>query len=504
VPLEPNWPSLAWERTVLEKAAHPVLPRILDSFVDGGFEYLVEELPAGQLLWDAWDDPDATAEQRFGWLDQVAEALQCLHQGGSMLEGLRPDIVVLTPGGQPRLTDLADLLPLPLPPHAPIRASHYAAPELVLSADKVDARADLYSFGAMLYALHLGRELTEMDFELQGVPKSIMERFPDVHPLFARLVCKTFCRSPEARFPTEETAKTDPTGFAELRSTLEQCRRTLDQVRLDLAAWTTTGMVRTSNEDAFALLHAVDGRENLLGDTALIFLADGMGGSEAGEIAAALAIGAMREYLLQQPLFAALAGKSTPNSSTQEPAQASGTSFDVEACKALLTAALKEANKQVFDASRNGVGRRGMGCTGEVVYLAGQHLVVGHVGDSRTYHLHRGRLTQVTTDHTWVNRMVQIGALTPEEAENHPRRSELQQAIGGYAEVEPSLYYSTLKPGDWVLVCTDGVTNHAAPDTLQEMLQSSPSAEAAARQLINYVNLRGATDNATVVVIRAS
>jgi protein phosphatase len=415
------------------------------------------------------------------------------------LEGLRPDIIVLTPAGQPRFTDLTDLLPLPLPPHAPIRASYYSAPELVLSADKVDARADLYSFGAMLYALHLGRELTEMDFELQGVPKAIMQRFPDVHPLFARLVCKTFCRSPDARFPTEEAGKDDPSGFVELRSTLEQCRQTLDHVRLELAAWTTTGMVRTSNEDAFALLHAVEARENLLNDAALIFLADGMGGSEAGEVAAALAIRAMREYLLQQNIFAVLA-----SSGSQEATQASSPPFDVEACKTALADALKEANKQVYEASRNGVGRRGMGCTAEVVYVAGHHLVVGHVGDSRTYHLHQGRLLQLTTDHTWVNRMVEIGALTKEEAENHPRRSELQQAIGGFPDVEPSLYHSRLKPGDWVLVCSDGLSNHAAPDTLQEMLQSSPSAEAAARQLVNYVNLRGATDNASVVVVRAT
>jgi serine/threonine protein phosphatase PrpC len=145
-----------------------------------------------------------------------------------------------------------------------------------------------------------------------------------------------------------------------------------------------------------------------------------------------------------------------------------------------------------------------MGCTVEVVYVDGRHVVVGHVGDSRTYHLHEGRLNQLTCDQTWVNRMVELGAMTVQEALEHPRRSELQQAVGGRSDVEPALYDSPLKPGDWVVVCSDGLTNHIGPDTLKEMLQSAPSAEWAARRLVNSVSLAGATDNATVVVIRAT
>src|SRR5262249_42465719 len=122
----------------------------------------------------------------------------------------------------------------------------------------------------------------------------------------------------------------------------------------------------------------------------------------------------------------------------------------------------------------------------------------------RTYHLHEGRLMQLTRDQTWVHRMVELGALTAREAEEHPRRSELQQAIGGHPDVEPALYDSALKPGDWVLVCSDGLSNHIPADTLKEMLQTAPSAEWAARRLVNYVNLAGATDNATVVAIRAT
>jgi serine/threonine protein phosphatase PrpC len=504
VAVPPAWPSVAWELALLEQVRRPVLPAVIDHFVEEGFEYLVEELPTGQSLWDAWDDPTNTADQQFGWLKQIAGALHHLHQHQVILEALRPDIVVVTPEGQPRLTDLSDLLPLPLPSNPPIRATCYTAPELVLASDTADARTDLYGFGAMLYALQLGRELTELDFEMQGVPKSILQRFPDIHPLFGRLVSKTFCRDLASRFPTEELAKEDPSGFVELINTLQTCRQTLDLVRLEIAAWTTTGMVRGGNEDAFALLHSAEARQDDLRDAALVLLADGMGGYEAGEVAAALAVQAMRRHLLQQKPFAVMAGD--PTDFTDDCGQGVGRSrpLDVETCEQLIAAVMKDANRQVYEAAQAGIGRRGMGCTAEVVYADGRHVVVGHVGDSRTYHLHEGRLSQLTRDQTLVNRMVEIGALTPEEAEQHPRRCELQQAIGGHPDVEPALHHRRLRPGDWLVVCSDGLSNHIRADTLQELLQAAASAESAARRLVNLANLQGATDNATVVVIRVT
>jgi len=170
----------------------------------------------------------------------------------------------------------------------------------------------------------------------------------------------------------------------------------------------------------------------------------------------------------------------------------------------LLAAAMKEANKEVYMAAHGAEARRGMGCTAEAVYVHARDLVVAHVGDSRTYHLHAGSLVQVTRDQTWVNRMVEMGAMSQQEAEEHPRRSELHQAIGGYPDVEPALHDATLRPGDWVVVCSDGLSNHVAPETLKEVLQGANSAESAARRLVNLANFEGATDNATMVVIRAT
>jgi protein phosphatase len=495
---EAVWPSVAWEKSILETAAHPALPDIVDHFIENNVEYLVLEVAEGRNLWDAWDDPDTSAEVRYGWLKQIAEGLHALHQAGALIEGIRPDIVTVTAGNQARMADLSDLLPVPLPPQPPIRATLYTAPELVLSPQQADARADLYSFGAMLYALeYLHHGLEEKDFEHQFSPKLITDRYPDVHPLFFRLISKTFVRDPNSRFPTDEAQRIDPTGFTELINTLDVCRRTFERVRLDIAAWTTTGMVRTGNEDAFAFLHGVESRQDDQYEYAMVLLADGMGGYEAGEVAAALAIAELRKYLLQQPQFAALAGGESVETKN----------LDVDSCKKVLESALKHANKQVFSAARTpGKGRRGMGCTAEAVYVDAHNVVVGHVGDSRTYHLHNGRLVQLTRDQTLVNRLVELGQLTEEEAEHHDRKNELQQAIGGQPDVVPGLYSGKLKRGDWVLVCSDGLTNHIPTADLEKMLtrEAAGSAEEAARRLLNLVNLRGATDNATIVVVRAT
>lgn len=508
LPPRPAWPGVAWEASLLKTFEQPALPRVLDKFEEGGVEYLIEEYPPGQSLWDAWDDPEGSAEQRFGWLIDIAEALHSLHRCGAIFEGLRPDAFVIAPEGHARFRELTDILPLPVTSDVPLRGSLYAAPELLTGG--ADGRADLYAFGALLYALHVHRELDEADFDRPGHPKAFVPRFPDVHPALGRLMSKTFRREVEARFPTDEAIREDATGFVELIRTLNVLRRTMDNVRLEIAAWTTTGMVRTGNEDAFALLHACESRQDDLGESALILLADGMGGYEAGEVAAALAIEALRQNLVAQAPFAALAGASHfPTDALTTASRPQGhapTPLDIDECTQMLREALREANRQVYTAARApGTRRRGMGCTAEAVYINGRFVVVGHVGDSRTYHLHEGRLVQLTRDQTLVNRLVELGTLTEAEAETHPRRNELQQAVGGQPNIDPGLYSSRLSPGDWIVVCSDGLSNHVSADDLKHMLLSeAQSAEMAARRLVNLANIEGAGDNATVVVVRAT
>ncbi len=499
-PLPSKWPSSAWFLDRVELSKHGTWPRYGEQFEEGDFAYLVLESPNGLSLWDAWDDPAATEAIRFGWLIQIAETMQELHARGAVLEALRPENVLIAPDGRVRISDLTQLLPCPLPAQAQLRAGLYSAPELILASDKADARSDLYAFGAMLYALHLGRELTETDFELQGVPKPILQRFADCHPLFGRLISKTFCRDVNLRFPTAEACREDPTGFTELLGLLRNCQASLDRVRLEVGAWSSTGMVRSGNEDAFAVLQACQCFEDGFEDHVLLLAADGMGGSDAGEVAARMTIQSLLKKVVSQKPWSLVGSQSKRNSLDSGE---TGHLLDLATVRLSLIALISEVNKEVYAAAREEQGRRGMGCTLEFVYLGGDSFAVGHVGDSRTYHLHRGQLRQVTEDQTWVQRMVALGAMTQQEAAEHPRRSELQQAMGGQPDVQPVVYEGRLVPGDAILVCSDGVTNHLSPDMLQEILQRSTSAEACARQIINWTNLYGGTDNSTALVVRA-
>jgi PPM family protein phosphatase len=158
----------------------------------------------------------------------------------------------------------------------------------------------------------------------------------------------------------------------------------------------------------------------------------------------------------------------------------------------------------VFEEARAHYMARGMGCTAEVVLIDGGTAVIGHVGDSRVYRYRKGKLVQVTRDQTVVGRLMELGQLTEAEAEVHPRRSELQQAVGGRPEVYPDVYGVTLEPGDWLVVCTDGLSNQVPADVIQAIIKDARNAERAARRLVNVALAEGAVDNVTVAVVRVA
>ncbi len=485
------WPSLAWEEHIRDRIGDQGLSRIRTRFEDAGRAHLVLEHPVGLTLWDVWDDPAFGAAERYGWLARLADLLRRLHAAGAVLESLRPEQVRVSPLGEVLLDPTVILLPFPVGPDAPIRAGLVSSPELI-DGQSADPRSDLYCIGSVLYALELGHELSDLDFRGPGDPIPFLDRFPEAHPFLGRLLGKTCVRLREQRFPTPKAA--DLTGFDELVAALEEAQKVLSRVRLDVAAWTSAGMMRPGNEDALAVIHASELRVGVNEEYVIVLAADGMGGSAAGEVAAALTIQTLRRHLLDESPLRRLAGE--PDSG--------GTAPDRDSIRQLLSDALQEANSRVHGAARSSLGHRGMGCTAEAVYLDGRQVVVGHVGDSRTYLLHRGRLVQMTRDHTMVGRMVELGRLTAEQAAAHPRRNELRQAIGCRPEVRPDLTSAALSAGDWVVVCTDGLSSCLRPADIQQILEQSASAEAAARRLVNRANQLRAADNVSVVVVRAT
>ncbi len=258
--------------------------------------------------------------------------------------------------------------------------------------------------------------------------------------------------------------------------------------RLDVAAATSAGRVRHRNEDSFLIQQLawsnLDERHHL----ALLVVADGMGGHEAGDRASGMVIRNASNALA--PLLAGALSGQFKDSAAPELAQT-------------IDFALHEANRAVYRKARGDAACKGMGATAALVLVWDGHALIGHVGDCRVYHARGGRLSQITKDQTLVARMVELGQLTPAEAVNHPSANEVSQAVGRHPKIEPAAYQLKLAAGDWLLAACDGLEAHLDRRTLQEeVTQAGPSAARLADRLVELADQRGGSDNCTVVAAR--
>jgi serine/threonine protein phosphatase PrpC len=228
----------------------------------------------------------------------------------------------------------------------------------------------------------------------------------------------------------------------------------------DTAGKTDPGRKRRHNEDAFVL------------DPPIFAVADGMGGAQAGEVAARIAAGAFREYHEADEL---------------EPPER-------------MSAIIQEANRRIYERAQSDATASGMGTTVTAAIVESGRVAIGHVGDSRAYRLRDGRLEQLTQDHSLVADLLRDGRLTPEEAEAHPQRSVITRALGTDTEVDVDTQTVDVAPGDVFLLCSDGLTTMVSDERILELLQSSSSLEQAAKALVKAANRGGGEDNVTVVL----
>jgi protein phosphatase len=166
-----------------------------------------------------------------------------------------------------------------------------------------------------------------------------------------------------------------------------------------------------------------------------------------------------------------------------------------------LSTLVRAANRAIWEKARNDSSLRGMGTTCTLLMIDDGRAEIAHVGDSRAYLLRDGELTQLTEDHTLVNRMVKEGRLREEEAANHPQRSIITRALGVDADVEVDLEPIELAPGDRLLLNSDGLTSMVGPDRVKQVLLDERDPQAAADGLVAIANEAGGEDNITVVVI---
>ena len=285
-----------------------------------------------------------------------------------------------------------------------------------------------------------------------------------------------------------QTFTVQPTVLTSKPPSTEPIPQTAGALRLEIAGVTSIGRQRSHNEDSFLVQHLTWSDLNQNHQLALVIVADGMGGHAGGEQAARLALRTIATILA--PLLTGAL-----NTQQREVTRA-GLADSIDA-------AIKRANNVVQQTAATDKRYKGMGATAAVVVIWNGRVVVGHIGDCRIYYHHAGQLNQVTRDQTLVNRMVELGQLTPQEAIGHPASNEVLQAIGTRTTIEPARYKLHLEPGDWFLVACDGLHGQVDDITLQTTLaKAPPSAALLAKRLVDLADQRGGADNCTVVAVR--
>ena len=230
------------------------------------------------------------------------------------------------------------------------------------------------------------------------------------------------------------------------------------------AAASNVGKVRASNQDAG------------YAGTYLSVVADGMGGHAGGDVASHLVI----RHLLQLDKEYS----------------------DVSEAQQELLAALLQANDMLSDVVYEHPELAGLGTTVSAMLRVGRQVVIAHIGDSRIYLLREGNLSQVTVDHTFVQRLIDSGRITEEEAHDHPRRSVLMRVLGDVdASPEIDTVVLDIAEGDRWMLCSDGLTGVVYSDRLKPFLVEAESADDAADTLVQASLTGGAPDNVTVVVV---
>ena len=229
---------------------------------------------------------------------------------------------------------------------------------------------------------------------------------------------------------------------------------------------TDIGRQRSSNEDAAAVLPRAAG----LDSGAIV--CDGVGGGAAGEVASRIAVDSVTACLT------------------------SGRGDIAER----LGAAIADANTAVRAYAHKHLDRAASGSTVVVAVVHAARLTVAHVGDSRAYLLRDGALTPLTHDHSFVAELVRAGKIAAADAASHPMRGGLTRAIGVTEAVIPDVSEHDLKPGDVVLLCTDGLHSYASDAEIGAAI--GPDIARSARALVDLVNERGGTDNVSVALYR--
>ena len=238
---------------------------------------------------------------------------------------------------------------------------------------------------------------------------------------------------------------------------------------MEISILTDVGQRRTNNQDY------ANQYKNKAGKS-MIFLADGMGGHRAGNIASEMAVTDL-----------GAAWVATEISTINE-------------VREWFAENLEKENQQIHRIGQDEE-HKGMGTTLEALAIIDDQVLFAHVGDSRIGLVRNGEYHQMTSDHSLVNALLKAGQITEEEAAHHPQRNIITQSIGQKDELQPDFGMVTVEAGDFIVINSDGLTNMISGDEIRDILVSDLSVEEKAKTLVRFANNAGGLDNITVVLI---
>ncbi|HEU5375367.1 MAG TPA: PP2C family serine/threonine-protein phosphatase [Ktedonobacteraceae bacterium] len=300
-------------------------------------------------------------------------------------------------------------------------------------------------------------------------------------------------------------------------------------LKLIAAKKTDVGQQREQNEDNADVFVTDDG------EAGLFIVADGMGGYQAGEVASRIAVEKIRDALkhLLVPVYdqptirlAPISEQETiqlnqvgPGSEdndatiqldttkrrdapkTRKLPESAGT----RAVEDQLKAAIRQANKAILTYGEEHSGARGLGCTLTMALIQNGQAHIANIGDSRTYLLRNGELQALTKDHSLVAKLVETKQISPDDIYTHPQRNLIYHSLGaGHKHVDPDVFHETLRPGDRLLLCSDGLWEMVRSPALLKALSGQDDVEKICDHLIDLANANGGEDNISAVVVRVS
>lgn len=251
-------------------------------------------------------------------------------------------------------------------------------------------------------------------------------------------------------------------------------------MKLNFFGATDVGRRRKNNEDYFGIFEP----------HVLFVVADGMGGHAAGEIASKVAVDSINEFVCL-------------TSGDQEITWPFGLDDTISYDGNRLKTAVRFANRKVLEATKEKSEYEGMATTVASVLVDGASANLAHVGDSRVYLFRGGELSQLTSDHSWVNEQLLNGIISAEQARTHPLRNVVTRALGGKADLQVDMQTHAVKSGDVLLLCSDGLTTMVPDEHIARIVNDAGSdIDAAADALVAEANARGGEDNITVLLLR--